>query len=113
LTSYLDHVTGASPPSEAGTARIADFGVRIDGRFYRYKDYDQLADALRYAMPDCESHAYQEVTDDAPIWTASNEPTKEEWRVRKELDVAFDGGYYRYSDYRYMIAWPMRSITHA
>jgi hypothetical protein len=82
---------------------MADLGVRFDGRFYRYKDYhyDLLADALRYATLDRDSHPYQATTDDAPIWTAPDEPTEEERQVMKELDVTFDGRYYRYSDYRY------------
>lgn len=89
---------------ETSTRLLAESGVAFDGRSYWYRQYryDKLADALAYARLDgARPAAMQAEAGDQHPWQEAEVPTTATQRLMVELEITFDGRYYRYDEYHY------------
>jgi hypothetical protein len=77
--------------------------VVFDGRRYRYKQYsyDLLSDAVSYAQLDASSPTFQMEPYVCPQWVDVDRPAEADQRSMVDLNITFDGKYYRYGDDRY------------
>lgn len=88
-------------PSAADAALMKQFGVRFDGRCFRYQSYryDALQDALRYAKADLAGA--QPAPDDMPLWTEPEALSEAQQASMRELGISYDGRQYHYREYCY------------
>jgi hypothetical protein len=88
---------------ESEQLQMAECGVTLDGRSYRYQEYryDVLSDALKYAQLDRSRPTYRAGPDIQGPPLKAEKPVEAEQRLMDELGINFDGKYYHYGEYRY------------
>jgi len=89
--------------SEIAECQVAHSEVVFDGRYYRYKQYryDLWSDAVSYAQLDASRPVSRTEPNVYPQWVAVDQPAQEEWQSMADLNITFDGKFYRYGEYRY------------
>jgi hypothetical protein len=89
--------------AESTERQMAHSEVVFDGRYYRYKQYryDLLSDAVSYAQLDASRATSQTEPDVYPQWVEVDQPAEAERQTMADLNITFDGKYYRYGAYRY------------
>lgn len=105
--SDIDHETSPltsrlESACEPAGASVHD-KIMFDGRYYRYKSYryDFLADACNYARLDATRPTSLTAPEGHRKWTEAAKPTAVEAQTMADLNITFDGKYYRYDQYRY------------
>lgn len=78
-------------------------GITFNGIQFVYRDfkYDRLADAINYAELETE-RALKPAVPSTPIdWRQRPVPSVADLVLMKEHSITFEGGRYKYQDYRY------------
>ena len=98
-------VAEAASPEQSGDAvarQMAELRIRCDGRSYHYRGYryDRLLDAMSYARLDRERGSREPVGDEARLEHVPL-PTQADRALMQALAITFDGGVFRWREYRY------------
>lgn len=93
-------VSGESEPDRAHAMTL---GISFDGTQYRYREfkYDRLRDALAYAALDAARGGAHPSMSDPAEWLDRRVPAASDEESMRQARITFEGGRYRYQDFRY------------